>query len=63
MIKLKKRDIKLVYTVAEVSIMLNISEQTVRKMIKNNEIKSLRIGTNYRIPQEELNRILKTGQE
>lgn len=61
MIKLKKRDIKLVYTVAEVSIMLNISEQTVRKMIKNNEIKSLRIGTNYRIPQEELNRILETG--
>ena len=63
MINSVKRNSKLMYTVSEVSVILNLSEQTVRKMMKNNELRYIKIGNNYRITQKELNRIMKTDQE
>ena len=63
MVNSAKRNSKLLYTVSEVSDILNLSEQTVRKMMKNNELGYIKVGNNYRISQKELYRIMKTDQE
>jgi putative molybdopterin biosynthesis protein len=47
------------YTVEEVASILKISEQTVRNLIKRGELKAIRVGGQFRITQEELNRYLQ----
>lgn len=50
------------YSVQEVAEKLNLSEQTVRKLIKKGEIQSIRLGKNIRIPTSELHRIVENTQ-
>lgn len=49
-------------TVDEVSYILNVSEQTVRKLIKNNELKSVKFGRTYRVTTESLNQFVMDKQ-
>lgn len=51
------------YTVEEVSIILKLSTQTVRKMMKTGDIKFIKIGRNIRIRDSELNRLIENIQE
>lgn len=50
------------YSVQEVAEKLNLSEQTVRKLIKKGEIQSIRLGKNIRITTSELHRIVENTQ-
>lgn len=43
-----------VLTTNEVANALQISVQTVRKLINNNKLKSLKIGKNYRVVKNDL---------
>lgn len=47
------------YTVQEVANKLNLSEQTIRKLIKKGEINVVRIGRNIRISRQELDKIME----
>ena len=51
------------FTVEETAKLMKLSSQTIRKMIKNNEITHIKIGRNIRITEKEINRILNTVQE
>lgn len=42
------------YTVQEVSEILSLSEQTIRKLILEGKLKAIRLGRTYRIPYEAL---------
>lgn len=50
------------YSVQEVAEKLNLSEQTIRKLIKKGEIQSIRLGKNIRITTSELHRIIENTQ-
>ena len=47
------------YTIDETARKLKLSNQTIRKMLKENKIPYIKIGRNYRISKNELNIILK----
>ncbi len=47
------------YTIDETARKLKLSNQTIRKMLKENKIAYIKIGRNYRISKNELNIILK----
>lgn len=47
-------------TVEEVAIMLNISEQTLRRYIRNKELKAIKFKRTYRITKEDLDSFLKS---
>jgi len=49
------------YTTREVAELLKISYMQCIYLIRSGKIKAIRIGNNYRIPEEELQRILKEG--
>lgn len=49
-------------TVDEVAFILNVSTQTVRKLIKNHQLLAVKLGRNYRITWESLNKLLKDKQ-
>lgn len=42
------------YTVQEVADILSLSEQTIRKLIREGRLKAVRLGRTYRIPSEAL---------
>lgn len=42
------------YTVEEVAYIMNLSEQTIRKMIKDKRIFAIKIGRTYRIPNDSI---------
>ena len=44
-------------TTEEVSFILNISVQSVIKLIKSNSIQAIRLGRLYRIPYSEIERL------
>ena len=46
-------------TVEEVSVMLNISEQTIRRYIKSKELNAIKFKRSYRITRDDLNRFIK----
>lgn len=46
-------------TVEEVSVMLNISEQTIRRYIRSKELKAIKFKRSYRITRDDLNRFIK----
>lgn len=46
------------YTVTEVSNMFSVSRQTVLKWINNGKIKAVKVVKVYRIPNEEIERLL-----
>ena len=47
------------YTIDETARILKLSNQTIRKMLKENKIAYIKIGRNYRNTKNELNIILK----
>jgi len=47
------------YTVEDVARILKITDQTVRNLIKRKELKAIRVGGQFRITQEELDRYLQ----
>lgn len=47
------------YTIDETARILKLSNQTIRKMLKENKIAYIKIGRNYRISKNELNLTLK----
>jgi excisionase family DNA binding protein len=47
------------YTVEEVANVLRVSPPTVRKLIKEGQLKAVRVGVQIRIQKEELDRFLK----
>ena len=48
-------------TVAEVADVLRVSDMTVYRLIKAGELPALRVGKNYRIREDDLERYLATG--
>lgn len=46
-------------TVEEVSVMLNISEQTIRRYIRSKELNAIKFKRSYRITKDDLNRFIK----
>lgn len=49
-----------VYTVEEVSALLKTTIRTVREMIKTGKIKAVKIGKEYRISKNEIDRLFNT---
>lgn len=47
------------YTIDETARILKLSNQTIRKMLKENKIAYIKIGRNYRISKNQLNVVLK----
>jgi len=48
----------MVYTVEEVADILKVSVSTVRRLIKEGQLKTVRVGIQLRITKEELDRFL-----
>lgn len=46
------------YTVTEVATMFSVSRQTVLKWINNGKIKAVKVVKVYRIPKEEIDRLI-----
>ena len=46
------------YTVTEVAKMFSVSRQTVLKWINNGKIKAVKVVKVYRIPKEEIDRLI-----
>ncbi len=51
----------MVYTVEQVAEILQVSVQTVRKLIKEKQLKAFRVGMQLRIRKEDLDRYM-SGQ-
>lgn len=49
------------YNVKEIANMFKVSEQLVRKMIKQGKIKATKIGREYRVSEEDVNKILNNN--
>lgn len=47
------------YTVTEVAKMFSVSRQTVLKWINNGQIKAVKVVKVYRIPKEEVDRLMQ----
>ena len=56
-LKQKKRG-DTMYTVTEVAKMFSVSRQTVLKWINNGKIKAVKVVKVYRIPKEEIDRLI-----
>ena len=50
-------------TVREVGILLNLSTQTIRKMMKAGLIPYFMVGKNYRIKKEDIDRLTERRRE
>jgi excisionase family DNA binding protein len=46
-------------TIAEVANLMRVSKMTVYRMVHNGELVAVRFGRSFRIPEEEVNRILQ----
>jgi excisionase family DNA binding protein len=49
------------YTLDEVSEILKLNRQTVKKLLQDEVIRGIRIGRSYRISDQEVNRLLESG--
>jgi|YelNatPaOPRAMG01_1025707.scaffolds.fasta_scaffold464132_2 excisionase family DNA binding protein len=49
------------YTVEDVALLLKISYQTAKKLVRNGDIKSIKLGRQYRIPKQEIDRMMQLG--
>lgn len=47
------------YTVAEVAGQLRVSNMTVYRIVKSGQLKAVRVGRGYRIPEDELRTYLQ----
>ena len=48
----------MLYTLEEVAKILRVSEATVRRLIKNRQLKSIRVGIQLRVRKEDLDQFL-----
>ncbi len=48
----------MIYTLEQVAEKLQVSVQTVRRLIKEGKLKAIRVGIQMRVTQEELDRFL-----
>jgi excisionase family DNA binding protein len=46
-------------TIAEVADLMRVSKMTVYRMVHNGEIVAVRFGRSFRIPEQEVNRLLQ----
>lgn len=65
LVKFKKQELDLetlktksYLSIAEVSVLVNISDSTIRKLIKEEKIKSIRLGKKHIIPKSQLDDLL-----
>ena len=49
------------YTIDEVSEMLKVNRKTISALIKSGDIKSIKIGSRYRISEQQLQEYLKAN--
>jgi excisionase family DNA binding protein len=47
-----------IYTIEEVADILKVSQQTVRKLIREKKLRTVRVGVQIRIRQSEIDRFL-----
>ncbi len=52
---------KKMYTVSEVAQILGIHKNTAYKYVQTGQIKSVKLGSQYRIPSETVQEIIKNG--
>jgi len=53
----KPGDVKETYTVQEVASLMKCSDQKIRALLKNNEVKGIKIGRSWRISYSEVVRL------
>lgn len=51
----------MVYTVEQVADILHVTAQTVRKLIKSGALKAFKVGSQFRIRKEDLDRYMGAG--
>ena len=51
------------YTVTEVSKLFNVSEDTVRRMIRDGRLDGEKVGNRYQITEESIKRLVKEGSK
>ncbi len=49
------------YKIADLVKLLNVSRMTICRKIADGKIKAIRVGGSWRIPKEEVSKILKYG--
>lgn len=49
-----------VYTAKEIADIMQMNVQTVLKYLRENKIEHIKIGTNYRVTQEQLDKFMKS---
>lgn len=49
------------YTTGQFAKLIGYHQETVRRLAREEKIKTIRFGRSYRIPQSEVDRILKVG--
>lgn len=48
-------------TVPEVALILRVSKMTVYRMVHRTDIRAVRVGRSFRVPDDEVQRILREG--
>lgn len=56
-----KEKIKRHYTVMELADLLNVSKEFIYKLVWAEQIKAVKIGKMWRIPEDEVEKLLKRG--
>ncbi len=49
------------YSLKDAAILLGVHVNTIRRWIKEGKIKAVKMGKNWKIPSEEMNRVSKEG--
>jgi excisionase family DNA binding protein len=50
---------EIVYTILEAAKLLKVSDDTIRKLIKSGELDAVKVGNQWRIKKESLDKLLK----
>ncbi len=56
-------ELPVVLTISEVAPLLNVGRNTVTELVRSGQIKSIRIGAQYRIPKHEIRQYLGLPDE
>ena len=52
-----------IYTVGEVAEMLKVSTATVRKLVKDGDLRILKVGSRWRIPESSIRKFVQRGTD
>lgn len=50
------------YTISEVAELLKVHDRTIRRLIDNKKLKAVKIGTTWRISEDDLNEYLESNK-